>query len=258
MSKKIVIDPGHGGNGHLTKYGASGNGIDEKDFVLDVGKRLQTELTSNYDCEAVLTRDGDYDVSFSDRAAYGRGAERLISLHANGFHISAANGFETFIYNGSLKPETTQYQRTVHQAIHAYLKTHGVRDRGMKQANFAMLRLPPCPCLLVEYLFLTNPSDAALAKQRTIRQKLAQYTAMSIAADANLPKKSKPEPPKPPEPPTGDLPVVQRQIGVEIDGKMTNIPAYLIDGSTYIHGAPLVRALGYQISGHGDHVKIGK
>jgi len=62
---------------------------------------------------------------------------------------------------------------------------------------------------------------------------------------------------KQPKPPA-ELPEVQRTIAVEIDGKMTDIQGYLINNSTYVHAAPLVRALGYEISGHGDHVKVRK
>ena len=250
---KIVIDPGHGGNGHLTKFGASGNGIAEKDFVLDVGKRLQNTLTTDWVCDVVLTRDGDYDVSFSDRAAYGRDADRLISLHANGFHDPAAHGFETFVYNGSLKPQTIQYQRTVHQAIFAYLKTQGIRDRGMKQANFAMLRLPPCPCVLVEYLFLTNPKEAELAKQSSVRQKLAEHTAMGIAADLNLVKKSKPKPPQ--EEP---IPPIQRTIEVRVNGKRTDEVGYLINNRTYVRAGYVAGLVGVQVTGHGDYINVQK
>ena len=250
---RIIIDIGHGGNGHLTNFGASGNGVNEKDFVLDVGKRLRQVLTTDWVCDVALTRDGDYDVSFSDRAAYGKDADRLISLHANGFHDPAAHGFETFVYNGSLKPQTIQYQRTVHRAIFAYLKTHGIRDRGMKQANFAMLRLPPCPCLLVEYLFVTNPREAALAKQNSFRQRLAEQTAAGIAADLNLAKKSKPRPPQ-----EDSIPSIQRTIEVRENGQRTGEVGYLINNQTYIRAGYIGELTGAEVTGHGSYINVQK
>ncbi len=64
---------------------------------------------------------------------------------------------------------------------------------------------------------------------------------------------------KPTAPPVspGGLPVLRREIGIEVNGKMLSEKAYLLDNSTYI------RALfsnqipkGAKITGHGDHIKI--
>lgn len=75
----IVLDPAHGG----TDTGARGeNGIVEKDIVLEIARTLRAEL-ERQGFRVVLTREGDADPSYDDRAAAAN-AHRdalLISLH---------------------------------------------------------------------------------------------------------------------------------------------------------------------------------
>src|SRR5690625_5984462 len=49
---KILIDPGHGGN----DSGASANGLKEKDLTLDISKRVNENLLSNYEVKTKMTR----------------------------------------------------------------------------------------------------------------------------------------------------------------------------------------------------------
>lgn len=242
--KRIVLDPGHGGNGQFTKYGATGNGIHEKDLVLDLARSTREFLIRNCECEVVLTRDGDYDVPFAERAAFGRGADLLVSLHANGFHDPAAHGFESFIFNGTVSAVTAGYQKILHAEIMNYLGSQGMRDRGMKRENFYMLRVPPCPCILPEYLFVTNARDAAVFNESGQRE-VAKATALGIIRTLDLPKK-----------PEEKLPEIRRRINVEVNGNMTDEPAYLINNATYVRAAFITDLVGVQTTGHGDHIKV--
>ena len=195
--KKIIIDPGHGGNGRLTRFGASGNGLLEKELNLEYAMEIAKVLEENFYVDVELTRTGDYDVSWTDRAAFGRGADLLYSVHFNGFHDPRANGFETFIWNGNVRPETKRNQDIIHNAIYSYLYGYDIRDRGMKRANFAILRMPPCSCVLAEYGFITNPREATIFKQPQTRELVALETATGIAVATNLPAKPlKPQPKK--------------------------------------------------------------
>ena len=63
-----------------------------------------------------------------------------------------------------------------------------------------------------------------------------------------------PAPPKPPE----TLPQIQRTIGIEVDGTMTNEVGYLINNSTYVKASYIARLAGLGISGHGTYIKITK
>jgi len=63
---------------------------------------------------------------------------------------------------------------------------YGVRNRGMKEANFAVIRKTNMPAILTENLFITNPNDAALLKQESFLEELAVAHAKGIAKVAGL------------------------------------------------------------------------
>ncbi len=58
-----------------------------------------------------------------------------------------------------------------------------------------------------------------------------------------------------PAPPSA-LPDIQRRIGVEVDGVMTDENAYLIDNATYVRMAYTMKFSDIKVTGHGDHIKI--
>lgn len=78
----VVLDPGHGGQA----LGAVGRKSKEKDIVLDVSKKLKTELESRLpDVQVLLTRTTDINVAFKARTdlANKNHADLFISIHAN-------------------------------------------------------------------------------------------------------------------------------------------------------------------------------
>jgi len=250
---KIMIAPGHGGR----DPGAVANGLAEKNLNLTTGLACRDYLRDNFTGHQIyMTRTTDTFVSLPDQRELARkhDVDIFVDVHYNAFHEQSANGFETFIFSGEVFPETERNQRKIHNTCMDYLETLGIRDRGRKRSRHWTVTNIPTSVVLVEGMFLTNAREADILKQPNVLKNIGGAIGHGVALSYRLPKKEQQKPPKPPE----ELPEIQRMIRVEIDGKMTNIPAYLIDGSTYIHGAPLVRALGYQISGHGDHVKIGK
>ncbi len=62
--------------------------------------------------------------------------------------------------------------------------------------------------------------------------------------------------PPPPLYPTYPIPVIQRTIGVELNGKKTNEVAYLINNATYVRMAFAMDFAPIEVTGHDDHIKI--
>ena len=56
--------------------------------------------------------------------------------------------------------------------------------------------------------------------------------------------------------PSKGLPNIQRKIGVEVNGQISNEVGYLIDNSTYVRAAFVAGLSGVKVTGHGDHIKI--
>lgn len=151
--KKIFIDPGHGGH----DPGAIGSNSKEAENVLAVALALEKKLiVQGY--EVKLSRRNNVYVSLNDRAnmANNWGADIFMSLHDNSAVNKTATGFETFIFNGQVSSNTVKLQKSLHDAI---IKGIGLRDRGLKRANFAVIRLTKMPAVLIEYGFISNLTD---------------------------------------------------------------------------------------------------
>lgn len=179
MTKKIVIDPGHGG--HDT--GAVGFGLQEKNITLDIALRLRS-LLANYS-DVTLTRDSDVFISLSDRAAIANklGADLFVSIHVN---AGGGTGFESFIYNSALA-QTELIREKIHKLIAAFYASQGLSDRGMKRANFAVLRQTVMPSVLLENLFIDNQKDASKLNDAGFRKGIAATVSDSIVKALNLP-----------------------------------------------------------------------
>lgn len=114
----VVIDPGHGG----IDPGRTAPGLEEKDLVLRVSKRLRAVLEKR-GYEVRMTRTTDTLIALMDRSRMAnewkgnRSAALFISIHANGVADGRAHGFETFF----LSDARTDDERRVAQMENASL-----------------------------------------------------------------------------------------------------------------------------------------
>lgn len=187
---KIYIDPGHGGK----DPGAAGNGIKEKDIVLDICNRILAGLKDYEDVEVECTRTTDVFLSLDERTrkANNWGADVLVSVHCNSATSNAAKGFEIYVYPGS-NAATVAFQNVMHNEIIKELGSN-IEDRGKKQSNLHMLRDSKMKAVLTENLFVSNSSDAKLLANPDFRQKIAQGHINGLERFLGLKKTSQPPP----------------------------------------------------------------
>ncbi len=167
----VAIDPGHGG----TDPGAIGvTGLVEKDVVLDVCLRLRAFLQQR-GVQVVMTRETDVFVDLGARVplALRAGATVFVSVHANASVRSAIRGVETYY----LKPDGMRLATLIQEELGRSL---GIPDRGIRTANFKVLRDSPVPAVLVEIGYLTNPMDEALLRTGNFRETVAQAIGRGI------------------------------------------------------------------------------
>ena len=91
----IAIDPGHGGE----DPGASGpGGLREKTVVLQIARRLESQLAEIPGFKPVLVRSGDYYVSLKNRRDQARRleADLFVSIHADAFREKSAHGASVY------------------------------------------------------------------------------------------------------------------------------------------------------------------
>ncbi len=212
--RKIVIDPGHGGK----DSGATGNGLKEKDIVLDLAKRLETILERDGKYEIVLTRDTDKYISLEERTAIANGndADLFISLHINAHTAETANGLETYYLNLSNDPdemrvaafenatselqlsdlqevlanimqnskvnESSRLAQSIHTSLVSGLNDHHMhlRDLGVKRAPFYVLIGAEMPSILLELGFVSNEEDSQKLKREEFLQTSAELISSGI------------------------------------------------------------------------------
>lgn len=154
--KKIFVDPGHGG----TDSGAVGpTGLKEKDVNLRVATVLRNSLVEYGGATVLMSRTGDQTRSLTQRTnqANAWGAHRFISVHHNAASSSSANGTETYSH-----PNGSAASHDLRNKVHAQLLAWGgLANRGVKTANFHVLRESTMPAILTEASFITNPYEEA-------------------------------------------------------------------------------------------------
>ncbi|MBY0595177.1 N-acetylmuramoyl-L-alanine amidase [Bacillus bingmayongensis] len=210
---KLIIDAGHGGY----DSGAVGNGLIEKNLTLQIARRVRDILLANYTINIKMTRDSDVFIALSERAniANSFGADFFISFHINS---GGGTGFESYIYNGlSDSSSAAAKQQKMHAAVNPVLTKYGLRDRGAKKANYAVLRETAMDAILTETAFIDTTFDANLLKNPQFIEDLCQAYARGIVAILGLTANPNPPNPKPPTP-------APQTIGVAyIRGKNVNL-----------------------------------
>ncbi|MBA7652641.1 hypothetical protein ES703_60476 [subsurface metagenome] len=206
---KIVIDPGHGGR----DPGAVGpTGLTEKEIVLKISMELKKILTKN-GFTVLMTRDEDSFVRLRQRSrlANNSGADLFVSIHCNatGWR-KQAGGFETFFLstaktswaraveakeNSVIEFETPDEKESpieyifydLMQNLHlressdladfiqeSMAENLTIEDRGVKQANFHVMREIYMPSVLVEAAFISNKEEEKLLQKQSFRKKIAR------------------------------------------------------------------------------------
>lgn len=161
----VALDAGHGGR----DPGAIGpTGLRESDAVLDIAVRAR-ELLRRDGIRVWMVRETDANVELADRPRLARdaGATILVSIHANAHTRTAVNGSETYY----LTPQSLALAQMIQDELGVVL---GIPSRGIKTADFLVLRDSGIPTVLVETAFISHPDEEARLRDSTFRQRIAQ------------------------------------------------------------------------------------
>ncbi len=213
---KIVIDPGHGGHDTGT---IGPKGLEEKDLVLDVGRRLGKLLQTRLGADVVYTRKDDTFIPLETRTSIANQerADLFVSIHANSSRDPDARGVETYYLNFTSSAEaldvaarenaasdksiyelqdlvkkialkekieeSREFASNVQRALHSGLATKnpGIRDRGVKKAPFIVLIGANMPSILAEISFVSNPGDERRLETADYRQRIAESLYRGIS-----------------------------------------------------------------------------
>ena len=198
MSKRIVIDPGHGGRDN----GAVGKKYLEKDITLRIARHLG-KLLENKGYSVLLTRNTDEYISLSQRGVITRdwGGDLFISIHCNAAEKKSVTGVETYIVTPQGVPSTSKEKnqkravsgnrfdklnsRLAFELHKRMLSVTNSIDRGIKYYRYQVLREASCPAILVETGFLSNRDEERKLASSSYQKKLAISLANGVVAYQN-------------------------------------------------------------------------
>ncbi|KON86349.1 cell wall hydrolase [Sporosarcina globispora] len=186
---KIILDAGHG---YSTPGKRSPDGMREYEFNRAVAS-LAKEMLEKFQHTAVsFAHSDERDVPLAERAALAnkQNANCFVSIHANAYGTggwNSAGGIETYVYPSKPREALALAQKIQRNLINAT----GLRDRGVKTADFQVLRETQMTAVLVECGFMTNKEEASLLRTPLYRKRCAQAIVKAIAEQYDLRKTDK-------------------------------------------------------------------
>lgn len=215
--RRVVLDPGHGGESH----GAQAGGLLEKELTLDIAQRLRRVLESR-NFAVALTRDADRDLALGERVALANRepADIFVSIHLNWFAGGSNRGVETYylgptedpflkqlaesenrdsgygladfrrllegVYTGVRTNESRRLAESVQDELYRSLAavSPDLQNRGVKTAPFIVLVGTGMPAILAEVSCLSSEEETALLRDPAYRQRIADALAEGISGYA--------------------------------------------------------------------------
>jgi N-acetylmuramoyl-L-alanine amidase len=175
--KRIVIDPGHGGQ----DTGVMVDGLRESDLMWDLARRLEGRMVAT-GMEALLSRGPEQCPTEAERAAFANeaGGDVFISLHCDKNTSAQAQGLATF-YFGAGRNGTS----TLGDALAGFIQRELTARTGMRNCRthaktWDSLRLTRCPAVRVEIGYLSNTEDQARLSDPAFRDLVAEGILVSV------------------------------------------------------------------------------
>jgi N-acetylmuramoyl-L-alanine amidase len=150
----IAVDAGH------PPAGARGpTGLWEPEVTLPVAFKVQALLAAR-GVNVLMTRTTAADVDLNLRPTMARraNAHALVSIHLN----AVPDGMNPFVAQGTTTYHFWRHSEPLASATHkALLARLGLADKGVKRANFALVRASWMPAVLAEGAFIIMPDQEA-------------------------------------------------------------------------------------------------
>lgn len=182
----IVLDAGHGGF-DPGKVGV--NGAKEKEINLKVAQILKQYLeAAGFTVDMTRTTD---DGLYSENDTNKKAADMkkrvsimeekqpafAISIHQNSFTQESSFGAQVFYYTTSEEGKhlAEVLQKTIREAV-----ANGNYREAKANDSYYLLKKSPCPLVIVECGFLSNPSEAALLVTEDYQKSMAWAICLGV------------------------------------------------------------------------------
>lgn len=188
---KILICAGHGPN---TPGKRSPDGMREYSFNSRVADVMKAELEKYEGVTVIFAHEPGRDVPLAERTkkANAQKADVYVSLHANALRgvMGSHTGIETFVY--TTKPQAAVALANKLQS--ALVSATGLKDRGVKFADFHVLRETNMTAVLIEHGYMDSTIDLPKLKDDAFRVLCGKTDAKALAEYYCLKLKAQPAP----------------------------------------------------------------
>ena len=186
MAKKIVIDPGHGGN----DPGTSGNGIIEKEYTLKISEYMKNRF-DELGIESSITRDDDITLSPNDRpkkaqSFYGTGNDVIVvSNHINAGGGDGAEIIYALRNSDNLSKKIASEIEKSGQNVRKYYQRR-LPSNPAKDYYYILRDTPNNESIIVEYGFVDSTKDD-VSQLKNNWENLAEAVVKAIAEYIGVP-----------------------------------------------------------------------
>ena len=180
MAKKVVIDPGHGGE----DPGASANGIVEKDYTLLISQYMADRLTE-LGIDNALTRDSDVTLDSTTRpktaqSLFGTGNDVIVvSNHINAGGGDGAEIIYALRNSDNLSSKIASEFIKSGQNVRKYYQRR-LPSNSSKDYYYMLRETPNNESIIVEYGFLDSTGDD-VSQIKNNWQNLAEAVVRALA-----------------------------------------------------------------------------
>jgi N-acetylmuramoyl-L-alanine amidase len=168
----IVLDPGHGGRDGGTE---GARGTLEKGVTLRTTTLLYDKLKAS-GANVILTRNNDTYISLRSRVSTAEyhNADAFISIHYDSINDRCVRGMTAYYYHTYQK----QLATSVFSATVAKAK---LKDRGVRQGDYHVLRENNQKAVLLELGYLSNPTEEMLINSSQFQESVATGIFQGLA-----------------------------------------------------------------------------
>jgi N-acetylmuramoyl-L-alanine amidase len=213
--RTVVLDPGHGG----AEAGVVGpGGTREKDYVLELARRIKAAIEARLGLRVLLTRDSDEAVPVDRRTSLANNnkADIFVSLHANASLDPATSGAQVLALNGAHYQGRPEAARTPELPVpvvtggsreielvpwdlaqmpftDASARVANILARRLAERRVPMYGVPAAalplrplvganmPAVMLEVGFLSNPADEKALNGQTVSNAIVEAVVDTVS-----------------------------------------------------------------------------
>lgn len=179
--KRIVIDPGLGGDATGRTVSGPYGTITEEEILWDLATRTEGRMIAA-GMETILSRPRSGNPSSADRAALANafGADLMISLRTDVYPNELANGAASFYFGSEIGSSSVTGEKLsgfIQREVTARTPLTNCRNH---RRTWDLLRATSMPAVQFVAGYLTNPSDVAVLTDPDQRDTIAEALVVAV------------------------------------------------------------------------------